>query len=112
MKQIFFIASQQNLLIPIALQGGFWTIFLFLFCFVGVHVVKLARYGWEYQNTQQNKANATSPEPKPEEQTETKKALEQPCAQEPIYYIVERKQRRSKPRYGEPKEIRFQHKND
>ena len=112
MERIFLIASLKNLLITVALQGGIWTIFLFLFCFVGVHVVKLARYGWEYQNSQQNKENANINEPKPEEQTDKKKAPEQACAQEPIYYIVERKQRRSKPRYSEPKEIRFQNKNE
>ncbi len=105
MNNLFLIFTY-NLLFSPALQGGLWTVALWAFCFVGTHVVKLAKFGWEYQNEQ-----AKKPQPQPtaepqKEETENKKAPAQ-TSQEPIYYIVERKQRKSKPRYGEPKEIRF-----
>lgn len=109
MNTLLALFVYNNLLLSTALQGGLWTLAIFTFCFVGVHIAKLARYGWEYQNNKNEPPSETKqPEAEPPKTTETenKKAPEQ-TAQEPIYYIVERKQRRSKPRYGEPKEIRF-----
>lgn len=82
------------------MQGLLWSIILFALCLFGVHFTMLAQLGMEYR-TQQKQKN----EPKKEEK-EKSPPTEKP-AQEPIYYIVERKQRRSKPSYGEPKEIRF-----
>ena len=104
METVIFM-NEMHLLLSAALQGGFWTVALWIFCFVGAHVVKLAKYGWKYQNEQTKK---TQPPPTAEQKSEeeNKKAPAQ-TPQEPIYYIVERKQRKSKPRYGEPKEIHF-----
>ena len=48
--------------------------------------------------------------PKNEEKPEEKKAPPEKQA-EPIYYIVERKTRRAKPAYGEPKQINFKGQN-
>lgn len=84
------------LLIAAPVRGFLWTLFLFGFCFFGIHLLKLARLGW-------NKLGGEPP--KPEEKKEEKKTPAPP--QEPIYYIVERKTRRAKSSYGEPKEIRF-----
>lgn len=78
-----------------------WFLFLFVFCFFGVHVAKLARLGQAYRSSRKK---ASSVEEKP---TPPKEKAPAPQAQEPVYYIVERKQRRSKANYGEPKEIRF-----
>ena len=85
------------LLLPSSTKGFLWILFLFGFCFFGVHLCKLALAGIEiYRN------KAPSP---PEKAEEKKTPTVHP--QEPIYYIVERKTRRAKSSYGEPKEIRF-----
>lgn len=80
--------------------GFLLLVLLFIFCFAMVHIARLAKFGWQ----QKKKPNP----PKKSPQTPTKQKEKAPAPpQEPIYYIVERKQRRAKPRYGEPKEIRF-----
>ena len=86
------------LLLSTPIQGLLWCIFLFLFCLVGVHIARLAQIGWAYQS-QKRKPDAPPPP------TEKKAPAEKP--QEPIYYIVERKARKAKPTYGEPKPIQF-----
>lgn len=89
------------LLLSLPIKGMLWTIALFLVCFIGTHVVILTRLGWEYQ---QQKNEPTTD--KKEKETEEKKAPPEKQA-EPIYYIVERKTRRAKSTYGEPKQINF-----
>lgn len=79
-----------------AVGGAFCLIFLFSFCFVCVHILKCAKIGFF-----QSRKTPDAP-PKKEEK---EKAPAPP--QEPIYYIVEKKRTRAKPKYGEPKEIRF-----
>lgn len=89
--------TYQNLLLASPALGILWVTLLFGLCFLGVHILKLARIGWG--------APKTPPKTeKKEEKVEEKKA---PATQEPIYYIVERKTRRAKSSYTEPKEIRF-----
>lgn len=88
------------LLISLPIKGMLWTIILFLICFIGTHVIILTYLGWEYQ---QQKNEPTAEKEKP---TEEKKAPPDKQA-EPIYYIVERKTRRAKSTYGEPKQINF-----
>jgi len=80
--------------------GFVWLILLFLFCFCGVHGIRLAKYGWTYQRQKEK-----SPPPKPPEAPKEERAPTQ--TQEPVYYIVEKKRTRQKAKYGEPKEIRF-----
>lgn len=82
--------------------GIFWLILLFILCFFGVHIARLARLGQRYRKslTKQEKhekkeSGETPPQPKT-----------LPNEREPIYYIVERK-KRAKTNYSEPKEIRF-----
>ena len=77
-----------------------WFILIVLLCIVGVHITQLAKLGWRFQ--QKNKTTR----PEPEKAKEEKKAPieKQP---EPIYYIVEKKTRRAKATYGEPKPIDF-----
>lgn len=87
----------QNLLLVSPIVGFVWIARLFGFCFLAVHILKLARIGWEAPKTQPSA-------PPKEEKKEENKA---PASQEPIYYIVERKTRRAKSSYKEPKEIRF-----
>lgn len=82
-----------NCLLSAHLIGGaLWLVFLFALCFIGVHIVRIAQ------------AKKKKP-PKPKE--EPKADIQPPTPQEPIYYIVEKKQRRAKAKYGEPKEIHF-----
>ena len=76
-------------------RGFFSLVILLILCFFGVHFFRLAIIGI------QSLQHPTFPT-----ETEEKKAPAEP-PQEPIYYIVERKTRRKKPSYGEPKEIRF-----
>ena len=94
-----------TLLISLPIKGLLWTILLFLLCFIGIHVIILARFGWEFQ--QQN--TPAKPE-KNEEKPEEKKTPPEKQT-EPIYYIVERKTRRAKSTYGEPKQINFKGQN-
>ncbi len=84
-----------------ATQGVFSILLLFAVCFIGVHLARLVAFGWEYHN-QTEQPPEKSPEKSPE-----KKAPEK-TSQEPVYYIVERKRRKPKTSYSEPKEIRFQ----
>ena len=87
-----------SLLTVNAVGGAFCTLFLFVLCFVCVHLFKYANIGWKHRKK-------PAEPPPPPEKTEKEKAPAPP--QEPIYYIVERKRTRAKPKYSEPKEIRF-----
>jgi len=64
---------------------------LFVICFLVVHGVKLALVG-----LRSLRKKAPEEPPKAEEKTP-----------EPIYYLVERKKKRSKKEYSEPKRIDF-----
>lgn len=86
------------LLISTPIKGFLWCILLFLLCLAGVHIARLAQLGWASQK--QKKEPVKTPPP-PEKKAPTEKP------QEPIYYIVERKSRKAKPAYGEPKPIQF-----
>ena len=89
----------QHLLIPLPVKGFFCILLLFSFCFFLVHLARLVLIGAKT-------IQKVSPPPteKKEEEKATKKAL---ASQEPIYYIVEKKTRRAKPSYQEPKQIKF-----
>ena len=87
-----------SLLTVNAVGGAFCILFLFALCFVCVHLFKYAEIGWKHRK------KPAEPPPLPEK-TEKEKAPAPP--QEPIYYIVERKKRRAKSSYSEPKEIHF-----
>ncbi len=86
-----------NLLNAYAVGGIFSLLFLFVLCFVCIHILKCAKIGFFHNK------KPTEPPPPPKE--DAKKAPTPP--QEPIYYIVERKRMRAKPKYGEPKQIQF-----
>lgn len=78
--------------------GFFWAIILFFLCFLAIHSIKLIRLGLKALN-----------EPKNEPIQQEKKPADRKSGaeKEPIYYIVERKKRRAKTSYTEPKEFRF-----
>lgn len=92
-----FLSIYTNLL-TVGIDGFFHLLFLLIFCFVGTHLILLARIGWLHQTKQETKVND-------EPENAENKAPAKP--QEPIYYIVERKTKRAKSSYGEPKQFRF-----
>ncbi len=106
---IFLLSQNQkyyhSVLANDALGGVGLIVFLFLLCFLIVHFCVLAAIGWKTQRQTQEQRAPT--EIKKEEKTapEPKKTSER----EPIYYIVERKRTKARPKttYSEPKEIRF-----
>ena len=87
-----------NILTVFPWKGFLLVALLFTICFVGVHLLIFARIGWEFQRQK--------PEDKPEEKPKEEEK-QPPQEREPIYYIVERKTKRAKKSYGEPKQINF-----
>lgn len=87
------------------LLGGVGLLAVFFLCFFMVHVAMLAKRGWQVSAKPTKTATPTTTQ-KPIE-SEKKAPVPATSAQEPIYYIVERKQTRKKSRYSEPKEFRF-----
>lgn len=100
MKNAIFLID--NLLLSAFPLGFISLIVMFLLCFGGVHIIKLAKLGWDSRNHEKPK---NTPVSKPADSIKEKAPASQP--QEPVYYIVERKKKRPKTSYGEPKEIRF-----
>ena len=78
---------------------------LFSLCFFCVHVAVLAKRGWNANAPKQQPVKKEKPPEKAEKTT--KKPSEPPKQPEPVYFIVERKKKRAKSSYTEPKEIRF-----
>ena len=71
--------------------GILYILLLFSLCFVIVHGIKLAILGWR---TLGRKMPAEKPKP-------AEKKVE------PVYFIVEKKKKRAKAEYSEPKRIQF-----
>ncbi len=69
--------------------GFLYTLFLLLLCIIVVHAVKLARVGWR-----------TLKKRTPPQKKEAPKS-------EPVYFLVERKKKRTRSEYSEPKQIKF-----
>lgn len=72
-------------------RGAVLVLCLFLLCLIIVHGVKLAKAGWRTLGRKLPPTEPKKPEPKPE----------------PVYFIVERKKKRAKTEYSEPKRIKF-----
>ena len=70
--------------------GFLYTLLLLVGCFFAVHIFKLAVFGYRARK------NLPPETPKPE----------QPKP-EPVYFIVEKKKKRTKASYSEPKQISF-----
>ncbi|MBQ8374673.1 MAG: hypothetical protein IJX98_03735 [Clostridia bacterium] len=77
-----------------ALYGALWLLFFFAFCFFAVHCVRY--FAKPKQKSKQQP-----------DQTPPPKAQETPSPQ-PVYYIVEKKSKRPKAKYSDPKQIHFQ----
>ena len=76
----------------ISVQGAgvLYTLAVFLLCVIVVHAVKLIRLGLRARK------NLPDRQPNPEQPTP-----------EPVYYIVEKKKKRPKPSYSDPKRFTF-----
>ncbi len=70
-------------------RGAVVSVLIFLICFILVHAFRLARFGWR---TMRKKLPPEKPKP---------------ADPEPVYYIVERKKKRAKAEYDNPKRIQF-----
>ncbi len=81
-------------LLSIQSQGAIYTVILFVLCAVFVHAFRLAKIGYK------------SMKKRPSDKKEPKSSAhaEKP---EPVYYIVERKKKRPKAEYSDPKRISF-----
>lgn len=80
--------------------GGVLLCALFVGCFLLVHIVLLVQIGWKYQTNKPSVEQKPRAEEKPPEKSE-------PKPQSPVYYIVEKKRKKPKNYYSEPKEFHF-----
>lgn len=78
-------------LLSVQTEGGLWTVLIFLLCLILVHACKLARIGYRSLGKKLPPHRPPKEEPK----------------EEPVYFLVERKKKRSKPEYTEPKRFSF-----
>ena len=80
-------------ILSIQAWGAVYTVILFAICFFIVHLLRLALYG--YRTVRKKPSGKEEKPEKPEK------------ASEPVYYIVERKKKRPKSEYSDPKRITF-----
>lgn len=105
----------KNALLSASASGAFWLLFLFFVCFFGVHTVRLAKLGWKYRKQPPAAPSEKKPAgvrlPSRAEALPGTRRREPPQAPaptpEPVYYIVERKRRKTRDSYSPPREIRF-----
>ncbi len=72
-------------------QGALYTVLVLIIVIIVVHGIKLARIGYR------SLGKKLPPEPPPKEKNEP----------EPVYFLVERKKKRVRSEYSEPKRINF-----
>ena len=109
---IYTVLMKNAILSATPLWGAFWLLMLFIFSFALVHIARLARLGLRYREQQNKQNDAPTAENKTETTSQPKsndkeKQAPTQTAQEPIYYIVERKAKDKNGRYGKPKQIHF-----
>ena len=78
-------------LLAVQWTGCVYVLILLFFCFIAVHIFKLAHIGYRARK------NLPAEKPRPEK----------PPEQEPVYYIVEKKKKRVRTEYSDPKRISF-----
>ena len=106
MNTHFFAArgALYNLNSATAIKGCVWLIVIFALCFCGVHLLRLAKMGWDSTAQKQQRTTETADKRKDPAPPPPTPPTPQP---EPVYFIVERKKKRAKNSYEQPKEIRF-----
>ncbi len=80
-------------ILSIQAWGALYTLILFAVCAFTVHLLRLALFGYR------------AVKKKPDGKTDKSEAPEK--SSEPVYYIVERKKKRPKTEYSDPKRISF-----
>ena len=80
------------LLLSIQAWGALYAAILFVICAAAVHIVRLVVFGYGAMKKK-------PPENKPEQKA--------PEKSEAVYYIVERKKKRPKAEYSDPKRFQF-----
>lgn len=78
-------------LLSVQAQGFAWIVLLFITCVIVVHGIKLAVIGFRSLHKKLPPEPPKQPEKKPE----------------PVYFIVERKKKRTKSEYSAPREVKF-----
>lgn len=105
-----------NALLSVAKEGILWILVLFVLCFAAVHAGKLALLGWQaYRHGAASEGNereaAETQETKRSSEERSEKSSEEksePTPEpQPVYYLVEKKRVKQKPKYDEPKRIDF-----
>lgn len=79
-------------LLSVQSQGFLWCLFLLILSVIVVHGIKLAIIGYR------TLGKKLPPEPPKREEKKP----------EPVYFLVERKKKRAKQEYSEPRKIEFQ----
>ncbi len=79
------------ILLSVQARGALYAAILFLLCAAAVHAIRLAAIG--YRSLRKKKPS--------------KRSVPKPPPPEPVYFLVERKKKRPKPEYSEPKRIQF-----
>lgn len=77
--------------------GGIWCIVLVVVCFIGVHLVKLAKIGFD----------VTKDPPKQPTNKEKISDGQKPSDTKPVYCFVERRKQGKTTVYSKPKRLRF-----
>lgn len=107
-----------NALLSVAKEGILWILVLFVLCFAAVHAGKLALLGWQIyrhdaapegneRETAETQETKRSSEERSEKSSEEKPEPTPTQAPQPVYYLVEKKRVKQKPKYAEPKRIDF-----
>ena len=110
--------ADMNALLSVAKEGILWILVLFVLCFAAVHAGKLALLGWQaYRHNaapegSEREAAETQETKRSSEERSEKSSEEKPeptptQAPQPVYYLVEKKRVKQKPKYAEPKRIDF-----
>lgn len=93
------------LLTSSAVLGAVWCVVLFLVCFVCVHLVKLAKIGFDVTKKQTKKPS----EQPPNEHTNSQNHPDgkTPSGQRSVYYFVKQKRRDGQTVYRRSKGLRY-----
>ena len=89
---VIYCYTRAMTLLSVQSQGFLWCFLVALLCTIAVHGLKLAALGYRSLHRK--------PPPEPPKQPEKEP--------EPVYFLVERKKKRTKAEYSEPKQINFQ----
>ena len=101
-----YVHGMEELLLAAEKSGILYVLVLLLLCFVAVHGAHLAVLGWRAirprEPTEKPKEDSPKKEEQPEKTEKSEKEAEKPQA---VFYLVEKKRVKKKPKYSEPKRV-------